>query len=145
MKICPYSIQREEILARAIGPLAAELRLIDAADFISMLRFEHHGSIADLVDSAAELYFHPGTIRFGAGGDYSLDWDSMPSVTLDLEIMPRGVTVYARLMLGRDKAAISIDYINFQNASNDPDANTAFLASSLGDARLMPTRTASTL
>ncbi|MCJ7997050.1 hypothetical protein J5N58_21525 [Rhizobium cremeum] len=142
MKICPFSIEREEILARAIGPLAAELRLIDAADFISMLRFEHHGSIADLVESAAELYFHPGTIRFGAGGDYALDWDSLPSVTLDLEIMPRGVTIYARLMLGRDKAAISIDYINFQSASSDPDVNTAFLASSLGEARLMAARSA---
>lgn len=134
MRKCPYSIEREEILARAISPVAAELRLIDAADFISLLRFEYHSSLADLVESAAELYFHPGTVHFGIGGDYSLDWDTHPSVTLDLEIKPRGVTIYAQLMLGHDQAGVSINYINFQSPSSDPDVNTAFLAESLKEA-----------
>ncbi len=75
MKKNPFSEQRERILADAICPVVSELRLIDAADLIALLRFERHGSLADLVSSAAELYFHPGTIRFGIGGDYRLDWD----------------------------------------------------------------------
>lgn len=57
------------IVAEAINPIATELRLLDPADLISLLRFECYGSIADLVSSAAELYYHPGTINFGAGGD----------------------------------------------------------------------------
>ncbi|MDQ1185039.1 hypothetical protein [Agrobacterium larrymoorei] len=131
MKKCPYSAQREEIVARAIGPVAAELRLIDAADLISLLKFEYYKSLSDLVDSAAELYFHPGTVHFGIGGDYTLDWDTYPSITLDLEIKPKGVTIYAQLMLGKDHAGVNINYINFQNPSNDPNENTAFLADSL--------------
>ncbi len=131
MKKCSYSAEREEILARAIGPVAAELRLIDAGDLISLLKFEYYSSLSDLVDSAAELYFHPGTVYFGIGGDYKLDWDTYPSITLDLEIKPKGVTIYAQLMLEKDHAGVNINYINFQNPSNDPNENTAFLEDSL--------------
>jgi hypothetical protein len=74
MKKCPYSAQREQILAEAISPVASELRLLDAADLISLLRFERYGNLGDLVASAAELYFLPGTVNFGLGGDYKLDW-----------------------------------------------------------------------
>lgn len=67
MKRCPYSEKREQILAEAISPVASELRLLDAADLISLLRFESYGNLADLVASAAELYFLPGTVNFGLG------------------------------------------------------------------------------
>lgn len=140
MKKCPYSTPREKILAEALYPVAAELRLLDAADLISMLRLEYHGNLTDLVSSAAELYFHPGTVNFGTGGDYDLDWDMYPTVTLDLEIKPRGVTVYARLVLSADQAGIEINHINFQNPSADPDADTAFLAESLRDAAFYKNR-----
>ena len=46
----------------------AEFGLIDAADLVSLLRYERWGNISDLVTSAAELYFMPGTVRLGAGG-----------------------------------------------------------------------------
>ncbi|MGV1751102.1 hypothetical protein [Agrobacterium sp. CG674] len=142
MKKCAYSAEREEILARAIGPVAAELRLIDAGDLISLLKFEYYSSLSDLVDSAAELYFHPGTVYFGIGGDYKLDWDTYPSITLDLEIKPKGVTIYAQLQLGKDHAGININHINFQNPSSDPNENTAFLADSLRHATFYRTREA---
>ena len=134
MKKCPYSHKREAILAEAISPVAAELRLLDAADLISLLKFERHGNLADLVASAAELYFLPGTVNFGLGGDFKLDWDSNPSITLDLEIKPRGVTVYAQLTLEADYAGISINHISFQNPLDDPEENTAFLVERLRDA-----------
>lgn len=62
MKKCPHSTQREKILADAISPVATELRLLDASDLISLLRFEYYGNLSDLVASAAELFFHPGTV-----------------------------------------------------------------------------------
>ena len=62
MKKCSYTNQRERIVAEAISPVASELRLLDAADLISLLRFELYGNLSDLVSSAAELYFHPGTV-----------------------------------------------------------------------------------
>ncbi|NTJ05966.1 hypothetical protein [Rhizobium lusitanum] len=135
MKKCPYSAQREQILAEAISPVAGELRLLDAADLISLLRFERYGNIADLVASAAELYFLPGTVNFGLGGDYKLDWGGPAEVTIDLEIKPHGVTIYAKLALAEHHAGIEINHIAFDRASTDPDENTALLARSLMDAR----------
>ncbi|MHB0953280.1 MAG: hypothetical protein ACYC10_15310 [Allorhizobium sp.] len=135
MKKCPYTDQREQIVAEAISPVATELRLLDAADLISLLRFELYGNIADLVSSAAELYFHPGTVNFGAGGEYRLEWGGPPEVVLDLEIKPKDVTIYAQLTLAKDYAGLEINHVAFQNPSSDPDQNTHFLETSLREAR----------
>ncbi len=137
MKKCAYSTERERIVAQAMSPVASELRLLDAGDLISLLRLECYSSLADLVSSAAELYFHPGTVSFGAGGDYKLEWDGQPEVVLDLEIKPRGVSVYARLTLADTQAGLEIDHIAFQEPSDNPDINTAFLAKTLADARFV--------
>jgi hypothetical protein len=144
MKKCNFSLEREKILAQAINPVATELRLLDAADLIAMLRFECYGNIADLVSSAAELYFHPGTVNFGAGGEYRLEWSGVPEVVLDLEIKPRGVSVYARLTLTDEVAGIEIDHITFQSPSDDPAENTAFLERSLSEARFVASRASMT-
>ena len=72
MKKIPHSTEHEKIVAEALSPVATELRLIDAADLVSLLRYERWGNISDLVASAAELYFLPGTVRFGTGGDSSV-------------------------------------------------------------------------
>ncbi|MFD1328405.1 hypothetical protein [Mycoplana ramosa] len=135
MRKCSYSAQRERIVAEAIGPVASELRLLDAADLVSLLRFECYGNLADLVASAAELYFLPGTVVFGAGGDYKLDWGDQPEVTLDLELRPRGVTVYARLQLGNERAGLEITHVAFDDPMADPDDNTALLAASLRESQ----------
>lgn len=138
MKKCPYSAARESILAKAISPVASELRLLDPADLISLLRHEYHANLSDLVSSAAELYFHPGTVAFGVGGEYHLDWDTYPSVTLDLEIKPRGVTIHAQLTLEAERASVEINYISFVAPSSNPDENTDFLERSLRDAAFIP-------
>lgn len=140
MKKCPYTTQRERIVAEAISPVATELRLLDAADLISLLRFELYGNIADLVSSAAELYFHPGTVNFGAGGEYRLEWGGVPEVVLDLEIKPRDVTIYAQLKLADEHAGIEINHIAFQQPSGDPDENTRMLERRLGEARFVKSR-----
>lgn len=137
MKKCPYSAQREKIIADAIIPVATELRLLDASDLISLLRFECNGALADLVSSAAELFFHPGTVNFGAGGNYTLEWGGVPEVTLDLEIKPEGVTVYALLTLSDKHAGIEINHVAFADPSPDPDENTAFLERSLNEAKFV--------
>jgi hypothetical protein len=135
MKKNPFSEQREKILAEAISPVATELRLLDAADLIALIRYERFGNLADLVSSAAELYFHPGTVTFGVGGDYHLEWDSEPEIELDLEIKPQGVTIYAKLALSKNCAGVEINHIDFQNPSALPEENTAFLRRALESAR----------
>ncbi|BCH53285.1 hypothetical protein GOZ89_08045 [Agrobacterium vitis] len=138
MKKCKYTTEREKIVAQAISPVASELRLLDAADLISLIRLEFFGNIADLVSSAAELYFHPGTVNFGAGGEYKLDWGETPEVVLDLEIKPRDITIYAQLTLSHDHAGLEINHISFKNPSADPHENTALLAQCMNEARFVP-------
>jgi hypothetical protein len=137
MKKSPFSIEHEKIVAEALRPVATELRLIDAADLVSLLRYERWGNIADLVNSAAELYFLPGTIRFGIGGNYEMDWNKLPQISLDLEIMADAVTVYAQLSLTDELAGIEINHIAFHEPSEDPHQDTALLAESLARARFI--------
>ena len=141
MKKCSYTNQRERIVAEAISPVASELRLLDAADLISLLRFELYGNLSDLVSSAAELYFHPGTVVFGAGGDYRLEWGGPPEIVLDLEIKPRGITIYSQLTLTNDTAGLDIKHIAFHETSGDPDANTRMLEERLKEARFVKGQT----
>ncbi len=138
MKQNPFSAEQEKIIADAICTVASELRLIDVADLISMLRFERHGDLADLVASAAEMYFLPGTIKLGIGGDYYLDWGGQPRVVLDLEIRPKKVTIYARLVLEQDCGGIEIHHINFDEPLENPEDDTAILAESLRAAAFRP-------
>ncbi len=58
-----HSNCREVIVANAIQQVVSELRLVDVADYIAFMRLESFASIADIVDSAAELYFMPGTLQ----------------------------------------------------------------------------------
>jgi len=137
MKKCSYTTQRERIVAEAISPVATEMRLLDAADLISLLRFELYGNIADLISSAAELYFHPGIVNFGSGGEYRLEWGGPPEIVLDLEIKPRDITIYAQLTLTDETAGLEINHIAFHETAGDPDANTRMLEQRLREARFV--------
>ena len=138
MKQPSYSVEREKIVADAICTVASELRLIDVADLISMLRYERHAELADLVESAAELFFLPETVKLGIGGDYFLDWGGPPRVVLDLELRPQGVTIYARLILEQDYAGVEVNHVAFDEHYDDPHIATELLAESLRKAAFRP-------
>jgi len=138
MKQHPFSADQERIIADAICTVASELRLIDVADLISMLRFERHGDLADLVASAAEMYFLPGTVKLGIGGDYYLDWGGQPRVVLDLEIRPKNLTIYARLVLEQDCGGVEINHIAFDEPLENAVDQTAVLEESLRAAAFRP-------
>lgn len=117
----------EKIVAQAIAPIAKELRLIDVADLIAMLRYEKHGSLSDLVTSAAELYFLPDTVKLGSGGDYQVDWDNEPKILLDLEISLKTTTVFARLSLEKIHCGIEINHIQFEHEIDDAELSSQLL------------------
>lgn len=131
-----HTAAREMIVADAIGDVVSELRMVDVADYIAFIRLEHFACISDIVDSAAELYFMPRTIRLGNGGQVHASWTDLPRVELDLELRPRGATVYFTLSLGAEEAGIEVNYVAFDEPDVDPERNTAFLAAALEDARI---------
>lgn len=142
MKPSQYSAACERIVADALRPIASELRLFDAAELISLLRFERHNDLAELVSESAELFFMPGTVCLGIGGEYHLEWRGEPRIVLDLELRPRGVTVYLRLTLQDETGGVEIAHVDFENPSSDPEENAAFLAESLRRCAYLPTRRA---
>lgn len=127
---------REQTLAYSLREVAAELRLIEAADFVAYIRTEQFANIRTLVNSSTEMFFKPGTIRFGASADLVLDWGRAPSIMLDMEFHHLKVDVYFRLLLESLSAGVEINYISFQTGSNNPDENTRHLRIAVEDARL---------
>lgn len=134
-----HSAAREALCAQALAPVVAELRLVDAADYVAFIRLEQFAALADLVASAAELYFMPGTVKLGHGGQAFCEWGEPPRIVLDLELRPRGVTLWLSLVLEAERAGLELAYVNFAEAGGEPDANTAFLARALEDARIRRT------
>jgi len=131
-----HSSAREIIVAKAIGEVVSELRLVDVADYIAYIRLEHFATISDIVDSAAELFFMPRTVRLGNGGEAVVAWTEAPRIVLDLELRPRGATVYFALSMGATEASVDINYVAFDSPDADPDKNTAFLEAVIEDARI---------
>ncbi|HWK67429.1 MAG TPA: hypothetical protein VNS34_21080 [Rhizobiaceae bacterium] len=132
----PHTVAREMIVAKAIEEVATELRMIDVVDYVAYIRLEHFSTIADIVESAAELYFMPGTLSFGHGGEARIGWSGEPEITLDMELKPSGATVYFALSLTDLSAAVTVNYVAFENSSDDPEENTRFLETALETARL---------
>jgi hypothetical protein len=132
----PHAASREAIVAEAIKDVVGELRLVDVADYIAFIRLEHFSTVADLVDSAAELFFMPGTVRLGHGGEAHVTWSDPPRIVLDLELRPAGATVYFALILEDERAAVEVNYVAFDRPDADPQCNTAFLADAIEGARI---------
>jgi hypothetical protein len=132
----PHSLAREVIVAEAIREVVSELRMIAPADYVAFLHTERYANVADIVDSAAELYFQPGTLRMGHGGEVHLDWDQPPRIVLDLELKPTGATVYFTLSLTDKHAAVDVNYVAFDEPSDDPEVNSSFLRETIEAARI---------
>ncbi|KQZ14388.1 hypothetical protein ASD44_10130 [Mesorhizobium sp. Root554] len=135
----PHALSREAIVADAIEQVVRELRLIDVADYIAFIRLEHFACLSDLVESASELFFMPGTLRLGHGGEAYVDWSGAPRIVLDLELRLPGVTVYFQLTLTEHEASVVMNYVSFQTPQDDPDVNTALLSRVLDEARIRRT------
>ncbi len=136
MKAQPHSEQREMIVADTIREVVSELRMIEVADYVAFMRLEHFSAIADLVSSAAERYLMPGTLGLGHGGDAHVDWGEPPRIVLDLELKPRGATVYFALSMTEKHASVEVNYVAFDKPHADPEQNTAYLKNALAEARI---------
>lgn len=131
-----YSALRAKAIAEGIGAVAAELRMINVADFISFIRLEQFGNIRDIVNSSMELYFKHGTLSYGCAADYELEWDRPPAIFIDMDFRHRQVAVSFNLVLRAYHAAVSIRSISFDTSSSDPEEDTRHLIAAIADARL---------
>jgi len=123
-------------LASAFAPVAAELRLVSPADYVAFIHQEKFANIHDIVNSSVELFFRPGTLTFGWGADYELDWNSAPIVKLNMEFRHRSVWLVFKLVLGAPQTSVIIDYLSLGTLAGCSPQDFAPLFEAIADARL---------
>lgn len=123
-------------LSVGLEAVAAELRLVDAADFIAYIHDEKFANIQDIVNSSVELFFKPGTLSFGWGADFELEWNSTPVIILDMEFRHRSVWLVFRLFLRAFQSNVSIEYLSLGKSSGNAEQDMASLLAAIADARL---------
>lgn len=131
-----FTLERERVLADGLDYVAAELRLVDPQDYIAFIRLELLGNIANIVNSSTELYYRPGTMKFGMSGEADVGWGEPARVVLDMEFDHLGVKAYFRLSLDANGAAVELTYLSFASASEDPEENTRHFRAAITAARL---------
>lgn len=131
-----FAAEREMVLAEGLKEVAAELRLIDAADLVAYIRTGQFANVRSLVNSSTEMYFKPGTVSFGLSGIVDLNWGREPSIVLDMEFRHRMVNVFFKLLLENQQAGVEIEYISFDNTAQDPREDTRQLIDAIADARI---------
>ena len=133
----PNSIDREIVVAEAIKDVVSELRMVDVADYIAFIRLERFSCIADIVQSASELYLMPGTLvaRTWRG---TRGWPGKPS-RRSCSTWSCGQRVPASISpctWPPRPRPLRVNYVSFDSPAEDPDDNTAYLAASLENARI---------
>lgn len=131
-----HSHLRAKAIADGIMDVAAELRMLDVADYISFIHREQFNNIRDIVNSSMELYFKHGTLSYGCAADYEIEWDRAPSILLDLEFRHREVVVRFNLILQAAHASVEICEISFGEGGGDEADDTRRLVAAIADARL---------
>jgi hypothetical protein len=134
----PRRLVHEELIANAMVDVATELRLADAAELIMMIRNEQEANIADLVNSSSELFFKSGTLRYALSAACEVQWDTAPTVRLEMEFRNAAVCAFFSLMIGRNRAAVDIAEILFEDEPLDESDRLQRLSAAIASARLQP-------
>jgi len=127
--------EHERILARGLKEVAAELRLVDAADLIAYIRTGRFGNVRSLVNASTEMYFKPGTMSFRQSGDVTACWNGEPSIILNMEFRHPSVDVFFQLVLESEEAGVEIEYISFNHQSTDALEKARQLSDAIANAR----------
>ena len=118
----------ERLIMLAIQPLIKELLLVDVADLIAYLNFDQHNHVADIVDSAGEQYFAPGFVGYREIGTADIDWNTSPSITLQLTMNAPSHSFEFGLTLESQSASIKLQRINPLTQTDDTSDQTSLKA-----------------
>ncbi len=130
--------EHEKILAHGLKEVAAELRLVDAADLVAFIRTGKFGNVSSLVNASTEMYFKPGMMEFRQSGNVKMCWSGEPSIVLDMEFRHPSVDVYFQLVLEAQQAGVEIEYISFNRQCETPGEHAHLLLHAISEARFGP-------
>ncbi|WP_068082088.1 hypothetical protein [Polycladidibacter stylochi] len=127
--------QREAIVAEAIRPVAAELRLVELTSLARHVLGNETANLEDLIGSSSELYFKQDTLKFASTSTIDISWSGETSICLHMSFANRGVCILFHLILLPLNSAVEVKYIAFDNPSEEPLINTQRLKEALDDAK----------
>jgi hypothetical protein len=127
---------RAAALTDALKAVAAELRLVDVADYIAFIRCEYFANIQDIVNSSVEMFFRPGALSYGWSAEFELDWDTAPKIILDMDFRHQTVRIVFKLALRPHEDSVSLEYFSTGEPTGDEEADTRRMIEALADARL---------
>jgi hypothetical protein len=133
-----HNAQMAKALADGIQDVAAELRLVDVADFVTYIHLEQFANIQDIVNSSIELYFKQGTLIYGWAAEFELDWTNAPAISLNMEFRHRDIWIVFKLTLRAAQTSVNIHCISLGRTSGNYPEDTACLIEAIADARLPP-------
>lgn len=126
----------EQLLGHAMAGFAAELRIIDVIDLISDIHLERHGHLEDMINSAAELFFKAGALRFSQAGHVEISWGSAAAVTICMQFCHERVVAHFDLLIESDVAGVQLKLLDTNVADVEDACRTALLAEALADSQL---------
>ncbi|KZL24851.1 hypothetical protein PsAD37_02510 [Pseudovibrio sp. Ad37] len=130
-------VLREALIANAMKPIAAELRLCDLSSLARHILSNEAANLTDLLESSSELYFKPDTLTYAGTSSIDLNWNGDVIVCLHMKFVNDGVSVMFHLFLLALNSAVDVKFIAFEQPSEDPQENTKRLETALADASVI--------
>ena len=126
----------EQLIGQALAGFAAELRLIDVIDLIADIHLERHGHLEDMVNSAAELFFKAGALRFSKAGQVNIGWGSAATVTICMQFCHERVVAHFDLLIESDEAGVQLKLLDTNVTGSEDVCQTELLAEALVESQL---------
>lgn len=126
----------EKCLADALTGVAIELRMADVIDLVADIHHERHFHLEDIINSAAELFFKPDTMRFLRIGEVDLTWDRPATVTFSMEFHHMQVRAYFRLQIAADQAGVRLEFLESGTGNKAGSCDVSRLSAALAGAKL---------
>ncbi|SDQ92413.1 hypothetical protein [Pseudovibrio sp. Tun.PSC04-5.I4] len=129
-------VLREALIAEAMKPIAAELRLCDLSSLARHILSNEAANLQDLLESSTELYFKPDALTYAGSSSIDLNWNGDVTVCLQMKFSGGGVNVMFHLFLLALNSAVDVRFIAFEQPCEDRQENTKQLETALLDARV---------
>ena len=111
----------ERTLGPVLTPLVSELRMIDLVTFIDHVVNGREATIAEIVETAAELHFTPGFIAYEGYAEVRADWSGAPSVSLGVRLTSACCVARARVTMWPKGATIELQDISTEGCDDRDD------------------------
>jgi hypothetical protein len=131
-----HFVEVERQLNEALRDVVLEIRSVALVDLASYIHADKLESLADIFDSAAELFFKQGTLLFSYSADLELRWLGVPVVSINLEFHCMDVSIFFKLEIASYSSRIKIMHATVYNKPISSNADTTHLQKAIAFSKI---------